>query len=81
MERDFVELVRHVYFHAFHAKIKNIGEHIIKVRDQQCLLDRMSRNMIPELPDRLQCAWSDCQVLEYLGICLNIYMLSNFVEA
>ena len=60
---EFVELVRHVYFHAFHVKIKSIGMSLIlKNQLRGCLLESVSRNMIPELPDQLQCGWVSCEV-------------------
>jgi hypothetical protein len=60
---SFSELARHVYFHAFHAKLKSIGEVlVIKNSLSSCQLDSSSRNMIPDLPDHLQCVWAGCQV-------------------
>lgn len=55
--------LRHVYFHLFHVKIKSIGSLLLqKTGRQPCLYDIQSRNMIPELPECLQCGWQDCHV-------------------
>ena len=60
---DFVELVRHVYFHAFHVRIKSVGMSLIlKNKLRGCQIDSVSRNMIPELPDKLHCSWVGCDV-------------------
>ncbi|XP_038065269.1 histone H4 transcription factor-like [Patiria miniata] len=57
-----VTLIRHLYFHAYHAKIKwwakqeqskhNFGE---------CILGNTTRNLIPDLPEGFVCYWPDCQ--------------------
>lgn len=54
---------RHVYFHAFHVKIKNVGTAVVeKSKLTPCQMDGQSRNLIPELPERLHCGWSMCEV-------------------
>lgn len=59
----FPEVMRHINFHAFHVKIKSQGMILIlKNNLRGCMLDSASRNMIPELPDRLVCGWVHCQV-------------------
>lgn len=56
------DFLRHAYFHCFHVKIKNIGDQMIKKMDLRgCMLDNQSRNLIPELPERLQCGWNMCE--------------------
>lgn len=56
--------LRHVYFHLFHVKIKSVGSLLLqKTGRQPCLYDTQSRNMIPELPECLQCGWQDCHVM------------------
>ncbi|KAL3885799.1 hypothetical protein ACJMK2_025837 [Sinanodonta woodiana] len=55
---------RHVYFHAFHVKIKCIGRLLIeKTNGNGCQLDAQGRNLVPELPERLQCGWHLCEAL------------------
>ncbi|XP_050702214.1 histone H4 transcription factor-like [Eriocheir sinensis] len=56
------EMDRHVYFHAFHTKIKSIGAVIMEERDEKCILDSHGRNLIPEVPEPFQCLWDDCNV-------------------
>ncbi|XP_063439837.1 histone H4 transcription factor-like [Mytilus trossulus] len=58
------DFLRHAYFHCFHVKIKNIGEQMIrKMGLRGCLLENQSRNLIPELPERLQCGWNMCETI------------------
>jgi len=63
---------RHVRFHAFHTKLKEIGQNVLNSmelnsRNQEnnptvpkCNLERLTRNIIPELPLKFECAWSNC---------------------
>ncbi|KAL7643321.1 UNVERIFIED_CONTAM: hypothetical protein RMT77_006613 [Armadillidium vulgare] len=55
------EFDRHVYFHAFHSKIKGIGEIVMKHYELQCTMDDQSRNIIPELPEPFECMWDECR--------------------
>ncbi|OWF44797.1 histone H4 transcription factor-like [Mizuhopecten yessoensis] len=58
------DFYRHVYFHSFHVKIKCIGSLLInKLGMDNCLLDTHTRNLIPELPERLQCGWHMCEAV------------------
>lgn len=55
------DFTRHVYFHTFHTKIKSTGSLLIqKLSLQPCKLDGQSCNLIPDLPERLQCGWIQC---------------------
>ncbi|KAK3581052.1 hypothetical protein CHS0354_013960 [Potamilus streckersoni] len=55
---------RHIYFHAFHVKIKCIGRLLIeKTNGNSCRLDPQNGNLVPELPERLQCGWQLCEAL------------------
>jgi hypothetical protein len=57
-----VNLLRHVFFHAFHAKLKSIGSALSKQNSLvPCQLEASNRNTIPELPDQLVCKWKCCQ--------------------
>lgn len=65
---------RHVRFHAFHTKLKEIGQNVLNTlkKNQEaessqkhqpvpmCNLDELTRNIIPELPLAFECAWSSC---------------------
>ncbi|XP_060083893.1 histone H4 transcription factor-like [Ylistrum balloti] len=58
------DFYRHAYFHCFHVKIKCIGSLIInKLGMDNCLLDTHTLNLIPELPERLQCGWYMCEAI------------------
>ncbi|XP_045621239.1 histone H4 transcription factor [Procambarus clarkii] len=60
------ERYRHVYFHAFHAKVKSIGAVLMEERHKECILDSSGRNMVPEIPEPFQCMWEDC-VLRFVS--------------
>ncbi|XP_013378915.1 histone H4 transcription factor isoform X2 [Lingula anatina] len=62
-ERDHFDYLRHTYFHCFHVKIKCFGMTMLLQSEskQGCMLDSATRNMIPELPERLQCGWKECE--------------------
>lgn len=58
-----VDFNRHVYFHVFHVRIKCLGAHVSRMLNlSPCQLGPQSRNWIPELPENLECSWSDCGV-------------------
>ncbi|XP_046341940.2 histone H4 transcription factor-like [Haliotis rufescens] len=66
---------RHVYFHAFHVKLKCVGAVVIKkTRYPVCTIDGQSRNWIPELPESLQCGWTSCG-----AVCDNPVIFYNHV--
>lgn len=74
-ESDFK---RHVRFHAFHTKLKQIGVNVLESLEKRqnnttttptetiakrvpkCNLDDQTRNSIPELPFKFECAWDAC---------------------
>jgi len=59
----FMELQRHVYFHAFHTRLKSIGASLSsKNALPMCQFDSSNRNSLPELPDQLRCSWHGCEV-------------------
>ncbi|XP_064611098.1 histone H4 transcription factor-like isoform X2 [Liolophura sinensis] len=75
---------RHVYFHAFHVKIKNVGTAVVeKSKLTPCQMDGQSRNLIPELPERLHCGWSMCEVVydnpEYFYMHMDMHA-SNYPD-
>ncbi|XP_045207543.2 histone H4 transcription factor-like [Mercenaria mercenaria] len=57
------DYLRHVYFHTFHVKIKCIGALLLERTGRQpCLYDSRNRNLIPDLPECLECGWDQCHV-------------------
>lgn len=65
---DQKEMIRHIYYHAYHTKIKCLGANLIeKLALQGCQLDPQTRNAVPELSEPLICSWDDCK-LEFLNV-------------
>ena len=59
----FMDLQRHVYFHAYHTRLKSIGASLsCKNALPVCQFDSSNRNNLPELPDQLRCNWLGCEV-------------------
>lgn len=58
------ELQTHVLYHAFHTKIKCYGHNLLEREkfQQQCLLDKQTRNLIPETPEIFECHWDGCDM-------------------
>ncbi|XP_056400822.1 histone H4 transcription factor isoform X3 [Hyla sarda] len=58
-----VELFRHVYFHCYHTKLKQLGLQALQIQTDliPCQLDTQSRNMIPELQESFICMWEHCE--------------------
>lgn len=56
------DVIRHVYFHAYHTKLKYWGLQTLQAQTEleHCLLDRQSRNIIPEIPESFICLWGHC---------------------
>lgn len=62
------EMIRHIYYHAYHTKIKCLGANLIeRLALQGCQLDPATRNAVPELSEPLICNWEDCN-LEFLNV-------------
>lgn len=63
---------RHVKFHAFHTKLKQIGVNVLDSLNNKhkeskepqntpkCNLDDQTQNVIPELPFKFECSWDLC---------------------
>ncbi|CAG5116136.1 unnamed protein product [Candidula unifasciata] len=61
IEGQVDDFSRHVFYHTFHQYLKYLGQHVQTVEKlDKCLLDTASRNIIPELPEKLMCRWHDC---------------------
>ncbi|XP_072049577.1 histone H4 transcription factor-like [Amphiura filiformis] len=55
-----VMLTRHLFFHAYHCKIKWWAtQERVRCKMGPCMLDHATRNLIPELPQKFHCAWAD----------------------
>lgn len=59
-----VDLVRHVYFHCYHTKLKQWGLQALQSQSDvtHCQLDFQSRNIIPEIQENFLCLWEYCEV-------------------
>ncbi|GCC23153.1 histone H4 transcription factor isoform X1 [Chiloscyllium punctatum] len=56
------DLIRHVYFHAYHTKLKHWGLQSLQAQSEleHCIMDQQSRNVIPEIPESFVCLWGHC---------------------
>lgn len=62
IDGETADYLRHVYFHTFHVKIKCIGALLLeKTGCKPCMYDSSNRNLIPDLPESLECGWEMCQ--------------------
>ena len=56
------EMVRHINFHAFHTKIKRLGENVLRRSGlAPCLFSEDQRNVIPDLGEPFRCLWRGCE--------------------
>ncbi|XP_039722579.1 histone H4 transcription factor isoform X4 [Pteropus medius] len=57
------DLIRHVYFHCYHTKLKQWGLQALQSQADlsPCILDFHSRNIIPDIPDHFLCLWEHCE--------------------
>ncbi|NWR35726.1 HINFP factor, partial [Tachuris rubrigastra] len=57
------DLVRHVYFHCYHTKLKQWGLQALQGQGDvsHCQLDFQSRNIIPEIQENFLCLWEYCE--------------------
>lgn len=58
------DLIRHVYFHCYHTKLKQWGLQALQSQTDvsHCQLDFQSRNIIPEIQENFLCLWEYCEV-------------------
>lgn len=58
------DLIRHVYFHCYHTKLKQWGLQALQGQSEvsHCQLDFQSRNIVPEIQENFQCLWEYCEV-------------------
>lgn len=85
--QSMLDLIRHVYFHAFHVKLKCIGVNLMlknKLNTHNC--STLNRNTIPDLPERFTCSWQNCGVTydnpelfyQHVAAHCDIYPNGNF---
>ncbi|XP_042738505.1 histone H4 transcription factor [Lagopus leucura] len=57
------DLIRHVYFHCYHTKLKQWGLQALQGQSEvsHCQLDFQSRNIVPEIQENFQCLWEYCE--------------------
>lgn len=65
------ELLRHMFFHCYHAKLKQWGSAILKHHPDMgtCSVGLQNRNFVPEVQDSFLCLWEHCEVSEIEGRC------------
>ncbi|XP_006642316.1 histone H4 transcription factor isoform X2 [Lepisosteus oculatus] len=84
------ELVRHIYFHCYHTKLKQWGQSILKSQPDlgTCTLDLQNRNIVPEILDKFLCQWEHCEAsfenpewfyrhVEMHGLCMELKSTSK----
>jgi len=54
------DLLRHLYFHGYHTKVKWFGKSCCDQSEQNFCNGTENRNIIPVLPDGYKCEWKDC---------------------
>ena len=58
-----LEFIRHVLFHAYHAKLKDLGlKAQTKAKLAPCILDAQARNLVPDFPEQFCCLWENCNI-------------------
>ncbi|XP_030009879.1 histone H4 transcription factor [Sphaeramia orbicularis] len=61
------ELRRHVFFHCYHIKLKQLGQQVLNAQPEigSCSIGYHNRNIIPDIPDNFICLWEDCEQSPY----------------
>ncbi|XP_041656517.1 histone H4 transcription factor [Cheilinus undulatus] len=61
------ELRRHLFFHCYHTKLKQLGQRILSAQPElgTCSIGYQNCNIIPEIPDNFICLWEDCEQPPY----------------
>nr|XP_040036082.1 histone H4 transcription factor [Gasterosteus aculeatus aculeatus]XP_040036083.1 histone H4 transcription factor [Gasterosteus aculeatus aculeatus]XP_040036084.1 histone H4 transcription factor [Gasterosteus aculeatus aculeatus] len=61
------ELRRHLFFHCYHSKLKQLGQQVLKGQPQigTCSICHQNCNLIPDIPDNFICLWEDCEQPPY----------------
>ncbi|XP_071844135.1 histone H4 transcription factor-like isoform X1 [Apostichopus japonicus] len=60
---DPILLIRHLFYHAFHTKIKGRGKSLVTLASSfpDCQVDIPNSNFLQELPNPFECRWASCQ--------------------
>ncbi|MBN3309516.1 HINFP factor, partial [Amia calva] len=79
------ELVRHVYFHCYHTKLKQWGQSVLQGQPDlgTCTLDLQNRNIVPDIQENFLCQWEHCEAsfenpewfyrhVEMHGLCMEL---------
>uniref|UniRef100_A0A1A8LGR9 Histone H4 transcription factor n=3 Tax=Nothobranchius TaxID=28779 RepID=A0A1A8LGR9_9TELE len=63
----FEELRRHLLFHCYHTKLKQLGQQVLDAQPElgSCSIAYHNRNIIPDIPDNFICLWEDCEQPPY----------------
>lgn len=58
------ELLRHMFFHCYHTKLKQWGLAILKGHSDMgdCSVGLHNRNIVPEVQENFLCLWEHCEV-------------------
>lgn len=58
------ELLRHLFFHCYHTKLKQWGLAILKGHSDMgsCSVGVHNRNIVPEVQENFLCIWEHCEV-------------------
>lgn len=58
------ELRRHVFFHCYHTKLKQLGQQVLSAQPDlsTCSFAYHTRNIIPDIPENFTCLWDECEV-------------------
>ncbi|KAL0193424.1 hypothetical protein M9458_011720, partial [Cirrhinus mrigala] len=57
------ELLRHMFFHCYHTKLKQWGLAILKGHSDMgaCSVGLHNRNIVPEVQENFLCLWEHCE--------------------
>lgn len=80
---DPILLIRHLFYHAFHTKIKGRGKSLVTLASSfpDCQVDIPNSNFLQELLNPFECRWASCQVQFFLfkDIKCGILYIFHFV--
>ena len=73
------ELRRHVFFHCYHTKLKQLGLQVLTSNPNMgtCSIGYQNRNIVPEIPDNFTCLWEDCEV-HFMVQIYSFYFLRGY---